>query len=182
MFGGSGSSHHVKVMRRHIGGSGFWGNLFGAIGVGATGGAAFSDYEVGGFPLAASYNSCDVTTAPPPPPPLTAKTGLRQNPGTRPSGQPNGNESPHQNGTKNPGTGPSDTKPVDPKGAAPTQVTAPTVHQPTNNGTALDNNGGCTGGLLGFQCTGGGNLEQLLGAGSSGSGGANRTVKATRVS
>ncbi|MEU6098622.1 LamG-like jellyroll fold domain-containing protein [Streptomyces sp. NPDC047079] len=158
-FGGSG----MRVMRHHSDGPSFWGSFFTGAAAGGTFWGLSAGWgvaaEVGSvFVLAAGYGSCDVTIAPPPPPPPTAKMGLKENPGTRPSGQPKGNESPHQNGTKGPGTGPSDTKPLDPKGAAPTRVTDPTAHQPTSNGTALDNNGGCTGGLLGFQCTGGGNL------------------------
>ncbi|MGV9566070.1 LamG-like jellyroll fold domain-containing protein [Streptomyces sp. NPDC003480] len=130
----------------------------GELGAGISEAWGFAEAEASDFDLAAGYSSCNVTAAPPPPPPPTAKDGLRENPGKRPTGQPKGHESPHQNGTKGPGTGPSDTKPLDPKGAAPTQVTDPTAHQPTNNGTPLDNSGGCTGGLLGFQCAGGGNL------------------------
>ncbi|WP_433455358.1 hypothetical protein ACQPXS_45625 [Streptomyces sp. CA-142005] len=145
-------------MRHYSGGSGFWSGLGVGASLGGALGAGISFVEEGGWVLAAGYSSCNVTTTPPPPPPPTAKTGLRQNPGTRPSGQPHGSESPHQNGTKGPGTGPSDTKPLNPKGPAPTQVTAPAAYQPTSNGTGLDNSGGCSGALLGFQCNGNGNL------------------------
>ncbi|MFJ5535170.1 LamG-like jellyroll fold domain-containing protein [Streptomyces sp. NPDC093261] len=162
--GGGGGGHH--------GGSGsFWGwlgggaSLLGSLGSGLSWGGAEEGAELGIFVLAAGYSNCDVrATPPPPPPPPNAKDGLRESPGKRPTGQPKGHESPRQNGTDGPGTGPSDAKPVHSKGAAPGKVTDPTAYRPTgdgsspDNGSALDNSNGCTGGLLGFQCTGGGNL------------------------
>lgn len=83
---------------------------------------------------AAGYSSCNVSTVPPPPPPPTAKTGLAENPGKRPTGQPNSSESPRQNGTDGAGTGPSDEAPVEIAGAAPSPAASPSPQPPLDNG------------------------------------------------
>ncbi|MFZ4233784.1 RHS repeat-associated core domain-containing protein [Streptomyces murinus] len=153
MFSSGGSSGH------HSGSGSSWSlwgagaGLLGSLGAGLSwGGGVEEGAELGLLVLAAGYSSCDVHVAPPPPPPPTAKTGLAENPGKRPTGQPKIDESPKQNGTKTSATGPSDTLPAVLQGAAPTQATAPATHQPTSDGNR------CSGALLGFQCSGNGNL------------------------
>ncbi|WP_187828527.1 hypothetical protein [Streptomyces sp. TRM68367] len=141
MFGYSGGGGHHSSSSSGWGWLGAGAGLLGALGQGFSWAGAGEAAEVGIFVLAAGYSSCDVTTTPPPPPPPTAKTGLRQNPGTRPTGQPKGSQSLPQNGAKTAATGPSDTLPVVLQGAAP-QVTDPTTGQPANNGTVLDNSDG----------------------------------------
>jgi RHS repeat-associated protein len=152
-------------------------SLAASLGVGVSAAVAANPELAVLFVLAAGYHSCNTDTAPPPPPPPTAESGLKQNPGPRPTGQPNSNESPAQNGTKNGNTGPGDTNPSHPSGAAPTSVTDPTGYQPGTNGATANplganapSNGlgssnpldagtdACAGGMLGFQCSGGGNL------------------------
>ncbi|NVK80021.1 LamG-like jellyroll fold domain-containing protein [Streptomyces morookaense] len=118
------------------------------------------------FGLAAGYSSCNTHSEAPPPP--TAKSGLKQNPGKAPTGQPSGSGVTQQSGTKGPGTGPSDAGPIT---VQATPLT-PVAHAPTANGSAglgtpsgglgSSNDpvgtGGCVGGMLGYQCTANGNL------------------------
>ncbi|MCX3058378.1 LamG-like jellyroll fold domain-containing protein [Streptomyces beihaiensis] len=87
-----------------------------------------------------------------------AGDGLKENPGKKPTGQPNNNESPHQDGTKNANTGPSDTNPVDLQGVAPADVTDPSANQPTGNGGPQDHSLDCVGAPSRLECTGDGNL------------------------
>ncbi|MFE3185527.1 LamG-like jellyroll fold domain-containing protein [Streptomyces violascens] len=118
-----------------------------------------------------SYGSCNaVGDKPTPPPPPTAKDGLKQNPGVRPTGQATGTGTNAQPGTKNAGTGPGVAAPVN----VSATVVTPTAHAPATNGTVgnADPSGGlgsstdptsaggepCAGGLLGYQCTANGNL------------------------
>lgn len=126
------------------------------------------------FVLAAGHHSCNTDTAAPQPPPPSAQIGVQQDPGPKPKGQADPAESPRQNGTKNPDTGPGDAAPSNPTGALPVTVADPGTHHPGTNGTspAADNPsdglgntspsdiGGqtCSGGLAGFQCLDNGNL------------------------
>ncbi len=99
----------------HIPGPSHWGAYARDIVGGLVGGGATAvALRIGVILLAAGYSGCQVAGTPPPPPP-TARTGLGENPGTRPVGQATGAGTHAQPGTKTAGTGPGDAAPAHPE-------------------------------------------------------------------